>query len=220
MGLKSEWLDHRVRLNVSAYYMEWNDFAVQVEDPQPAVFQLGFVNLPTAEIKGVEAELAVNYNQQWQLDGALSYNDAKTAGASTLSVTSEEGDVFTFAVADGARLPISPEWSGALGLEFRSETRWLEAQPFARFDYSYTGSSVNSLAGIESVVSGNPVETQQSYDIGNFRFGLESDRWIGSIFVNNLWDERADLFISNRWKVPRQAVNRPRTVGVSFHYNF
>lgn len=220
LGLKSEWLDHRLRLNISGYYMEWNDFAVQVEDPQPAVFQLGYVNLPTAEIKGIEAEIAVTFNQQWQLDGALSYNDAKTAGASTLSVTSEEGDVFTFAVADGARLPISPEWSGSLGLEFRSEARLMQAQPFARFDYSYTGSSVNSLAGIESVVSGNPVETQEAYDIGNFRFGLESDRWTGSIFVNNLWDERADLFISNRWKVPRQAVNRPRTVGVSFHYNF
>jgi len=220
LGLKSEWLEHRLRLNVSAYYMEWNDFAVQVEDPQPAVFQLGFVNLPTAEIKGAEAELAVTFNQQWQLDGALSYNDAKTAGASTLSVTSEDGEVFTFAVADGARLPISPEWSGSVGLEFRSDMRLLDAQPFARFDYSYTGSSVNSLAGIESVVSGNPVETQQAYDIGNLRFGLESDRWTGSIFVNNLWDERADLFISNRWKVPRQAVNRPRTVGISFHYNF
>ena len=62
------------------------------------------------------------------------------------------GDVFTFAVSEGARLPISPDWSGSLGLEFRSEKRLLEAQPFARFDYSYTGASVNSLAGIESVV--------------------------------------------------------------------
>ena len=37
--------------------MEWNDFAIQVEDPQLNVFQLGYVNLPTAEIKGVEAEM-------------------------------------------------------------------------------------------------------------------------------------------------------------------
>jgi iron complex outermembrane recepter protein len=220
VGLKSEWLDHRLRLNMSAYYMKWDNFSVQVEDPQPAVFQLGFVNLPSAEIKGIETELAVTFNQQWQLDGAISYNDAKTAGASTLSVTDEDGNVFTFAVSDGARLPISPDWSGSLGLEFRPDLRLLEAQPFARFDYSYTGSSVNSLEGIESVVSGNPVETQHAYEIGNLRFGLESERWTGSIFVNNLWDERAELFLSNRWKVPRQAVNRPRTVGIQFHYSF
>jgi iron complex outermembrane receptor protein len=220
VGLKSEWLDHRLRLNMSAYYMKWDNFAVQVEDPQPAVFQLGFVNLPTAEIKGVETEFAVTFNQQWQLDGAVSYNDAKTAEASTLSVTDEDGNVFTFAVSEGARLPISPDWSGSLGLEFRAEMRLLDAQPFARFDYSYTGASVNSLEGIESVVSGNPVERQEAYEIGNFRFGLESEHWTGSIFIDNLWDERADLFISNRWKVQRQAVNRPQTVGIQFHYNF
>ena len=52
VGVKTEWLDRRVRFNLSAYHMEWDDFAVQVEDPQPAVFQLGFVNLPTAEITG------------------------------------------------------------------------------------------------------------------------------------------------------------------------
>src|SRR5262249_51356431 len=141
-------------------------------DPQPAVFQLGFVNLPTADIKGIETEFAVTFNEQWQLDGTLSYNDARTAGASTLSVTADDGNVYTFSVADGARLPISPDWQGSLGLEFRPDLRLMSAQPFARFDYSYTGGSVNSLAGIESVVSGNPVERQEPYQIGNFRFGL------------------------------------------------
>jgi iron complex outermembrane recepter protein len=220
LGLKSEWLDHRLRLNVAAYYMEWQDFSVQVEDPQPAVFQLGFVNLPTAEIKGIETELAVTFSQQWQLDAAISYNDAKTAEASTLSVTDEDGEVFTFAVSDGARLPVTPDWSGSLGLEFRPDMRLMEARPFARFDYSYVGASVNSLEGIESIVSGNPVERQDAYDISNLRFGLEADNWTGSIFINNLFDERAELFLSNRWKVQRQAVNRPRTVGVQFRYNF
>ncbi len=57
IGTKNEWLNHRVRFNLSAYYMKWDDFAVQVEDPQEAVFQLGFVNLPTATIQGVEGEL-------------------------------------------------------------------------------------------------------------------------------------------------------------------
>ena len=40
--------------------MKWDNFAVQIEDPQPAVFQLGYVNLATAEIKGFEAEFAVD----------------------------------------------------------------------------------------------------------------------------------------------------------------
>ena len=94
------------------------------------------------------------------------------------------------------------------------------AKPYARFDYSYVGESVNSLAGIESVVSGNPVSTQAAYSIGNLRLGLEGKHWSGALFVDNLWDERANLFLSNRWKVQRQSVNRPRTLGIQVHYDF
>ena len=70
------------------------------------------------------------------------------------------------------------------------------------------------------MVSGNPVEVQDAYQTGNLRFGLEGEHWSGSIFVDNVWDERADLFLSNRWATQRQSVNRPRTIGVQFRYDF
>ena len=220
VGAKTEWLNHRLRLNVSAYWMKWDNFAVQVEDPQPAVFQLGFVNLPTADIKGLEGELAVTFSEQWQIDGSFAYNDAKTSAASSLSVTNEDGDTFEFAVQDGARLPLTPDWSASIGVEFRPAMVLLNAKPYVRFDYSYVGSSLNSLAGIESVVSGNPVERQDSYKLGNLRFGLEADHWSGSLYADNLFDQRADLFLNNRWKTQRLSVNRPRTVGVQVRYKF
>ena len=219
VGTKTEWLNHRLRANVSAYYMKWKDFAVQVEDPSD-VFQLGFVNLPTAEIKGVESELAVTLNDEWQIDAALGWNDAKTAEASTLSVTDDTGTVFTFAVSKGARLPLTPDWSGAFGIEYRPGRTLFASKPYARFDYAYVGGSVNSLAGIESVVSGHPVDRQEAYQTGNLRFGLEGEHWSGSLFVDNLWDERADLFRNNRWGLQRESINTPRTVGVQFRYSF
>jgi iron complex outermembrane recepter protein len=123
-------------------------------------------------------------------------------------------------VEKGARLPLTPKFQASLGIEFRPETVWLNAKPFARFDYSYVGSSFNSLAGIESVVSGNPVQEQASYTIGNLRLGLEADHWSGSLYADNLWDERADLFLNNRWKTQRESVNRPRTIGVQVRYKF
>jgi len=220
VGTKNEWMNHRLRFNLSAYYMKWDDFAVQVEDPQEAVFQLGFVNLPTATIQGVEGELTFQASKAWTIDASFSYNDATTAEASTLTVTDELGDEYSFSVEEGARLPLTPEWSGSLGVEFRPEFTLGAARPFARFDYSYVGSSVNSLAGIESVVSGNPVEQQAAYDIGNLRLGLEGEKWSGSLFWNNIWDERADLFLNNRWKAQRMSVNRPMSIGVQVQFSF
>jgi iron complex outermembrane recepter protein len=221
LGAKTEWLNNRLRLNVSAYYMKWNDFAVQIEDPQPGFFQLGYVNLPTAKIPGVEAEFAVTINDEWQLDGSFAWNDAQVDKATTLVLTDAGGTDFTFTVSDGARLPLTPDWSASLGIEYRSSTALLlNARPFARFDLAYVGESVNSMEGIESVVSGNAVEQQAAYQTGDLRFGLEGDNWSGSIFIDNVWDERAELFLSNRWATQRQAVNRPRTIGIQFRYDF
>jgi iron complex outermembrane receptor protein len=220
VGAKTEWLNHRLRLNVSAYYMKWDNFAVQIEDPQPAVFQLGYVNLATAEITGFEAEFAVTFNEYWHLDGSLAYNNAETSQPTSFSVTDENGDTFSFDVPKGSRLPLSPDWSAALGIEFRPGGLIFNAHPYLRFDYSYVGDSVNSLEGIESVVSARPVENQAAYQIGDLRFGLEGDHWSGSIFIDNVWDERADLFLSNRWGVQRQAINPPRTLGIQVRYSY
>jgi outer membrane receptor protein involved in Fe transport len=221
LGAKTEWLNNRLRLNIAAYYMKWNDFAVQIEDPQPRVFQLGFVNLPSAKIPGIEVEFAVTMSDQWQVDGSVAWNDAQIDQATTLTLTDADGNDFSFTVSDGARLPLAPDWSAALGVEYHSSAaRLLDARPFARLDLAYVGESVNSLEGIESIVSGNPVETQAAYQTGNLRFGLEGEGWSASIFVDNLWDERANLFLSNRWAKQRQSINRPRTIGVQFRYDF
>jgi outer membrane receptor protein involved in Fe transport len=232
IGAKTEWMDNRLRLNIAAYYMEWDKFAVQVEDPQQNVFQLGFVNLPSAEIPGVEADFAFTLSEQWQMDGAVSWNDAQVSEATTLSVTDDQGETFSFQVKDGARLPLTPDWTATVGIEYRSSGRWLEAQPFARFDYSYVGESINSLEGIESVVSGAAPQTQDAYQTGDLRFGLEAERWSASFFVNNIWNEYATLFIDNRWgSLPpagfgnwqggqRVSVLQPLTFGLTIRLNF
>ncbi len=229
LGAKTEWLDNRLRFNLAVYHMKWKDFAVQIEDPQsesedpefPPVFQLGYVNLPSAEIDGVEAEFAMTLSDQWQLEGAVGWNDGQIAEATTLELVREEdGSVFEFSVSDGARLPLTPDWSASLGLEFRPRGQLLNAQPFARFDYAYVGESINSLEGIESVVSGVDPVIQEAYQTGDFRVGLEGEHWSTSLFVDNVWNERADLFLSNRWAVQRKAINRPRTIGLQFRYDF
>ena len=112
-------------------------------------------------------------------------------------------------MSNGARLPLTPDWSGVArsGVPAR-HAALLDAKPFARFDYSYVGASRQLAGGHRIGGVGQSGRSQDAYEIGNLRFGLEADHWTGSIFVDNLWDERADLFLSNRWKVQRQ-VGQP-----------
>ncbi len=220
LGAKTEWMDNRLRFNVAAYHMSWDDFAVQIEDPQPAVFQLGFVNLPTAEIDGIEAELTFVVNEAWQIDATLGYNDAQISEATVLTLVDEDGNEFSRPVEEGARLPLTPEWSGALGIEWRSRGELMNAQPFARLDLAYVGEVVTNLEGFESVVGQAGAATLPGYETGDFRIGLEGERWTGSFFVDNIWDERAVTFRSNRWAAPRESIVRPRTYGLQMRYNF
>jgi outer membrane receptor protein involved in Fe transport len=64
------------------------------------------------------------------------------------------------------------------------------------------------------------VSVQHSYETGDLRFGLEGERWTAALFVDNVWDERGDLFFSNRWALQRLSINRPRTFGLQFRYEF
>jgi outer membrane receptor protein involved in Fe transport len=220
VGAKTEWLDNRVRFNIAAYYMEWDDFAIQVEDPQLDVYQLGYVNLPTAEIKGVEAELTYLVNDAWQVDATLGYNDAEIPDDTVLTLENDSGNSFTRTIEGGARLPLTPDWTASLGIEWRPRGNLLNAQPFVRGDFAYVGEVVNNLEGFESVIAQAAVTTLDDYETGDLRFGLEGESWSGSLFVQNLWDERAVTFRSNRWAVPRMSIIPPRTYGLQFRYEF
>jgi len=70
------------------------------------------------------------------------------------------------------------------------------------------------------VVSGNPPVVQDAYTTGDLRIGLDGDVWSASFFVDNVWDERADLFFSNRWAEQRLSVNPPRTYGLQLRFEF
>jgi outer membrane receptor protein involved in Fe transport len=220
IGAKTEWLENRIRFNIAAYLMKWKDFAVQIEDPQEEVFQLGYVNLPTAEIPGVETEFTFAINDAWQVDATLGWNDAHVSEPTVLTLTNDAGDVFEIPVTDGARLPLTPDWTASLGIEWRSRGRIMDSQPFARLDVAYAGESVNNLEGLESVVSRNGVTTQDSYETGDFRVGLEGEHWSTSLFVSNVWDERAVTYTSNRWARQRLTILQPRTDGLQFRYSF
>ncbi len=222
LGAKTEWLGNRLRFNLAVYSMEWDDFAVQIEDPQNSVFQLGYVNLPSAEIQGIESELSFAVSDAWQIDATLGWNDAEVSAATVLTLAGPPpgNEVFEIPVTKGARLPLTPDWSATLGIEYRSRGRLLNAQPFARVDLAYVGESVNNLEGIESVVAPGGVQIQNAYETGDLRVGLEGETWSASLFVDNFWDERAELFLSNRWALQRQSISRPRTVGLQFRYDF
>ena len=61
---------------------------------------------------------------------------------------------------------------------------------------------------------------QQAYTLVNFAFGIEKDHWGAEVFIDNVFDEEAQLNINAADWTPSVTRNRPRTVGVRFKYDY
>jgi len=222
IGVKSTWLDNSLRLNFLTYQMTWDNFQIQVSDPQPNVYSLGIVNFPQAEVQGFETELAWAATSQLLLGCNLSIINAEISEDATLfdGLVDDSGNPLTpITATKGTDLPITPKWKGTFSINY-SFLPIDQFKPYVRFDYIHVDESVNALQGLESVAFDSAVSKHSPYDIADFKLGIASDVWNGTFFIDNLTDERAEQFANNRWGKQRLSINKPRTIGLSIRRRF
>jgi iron complex outermembrane recepter protein len=214
VGLKGTWADGRIRLNATAYHMIWERIQIQANDPN--IFTLGIVNFPEAELDGVEAQFSWLPAQGWDIGGTLGWNDAEISEDAVLFPESDRATTVT----GGTRLPIMPDWKGSASIQYSFMAELLGGQPYVRVDHTYQGESTSSLEGIQSIIFANPVRTHDAYNITDIRFGIDADDWSAALFVDNVFDERAEQFFNDRWAQTRLSINRPLTVGLTYRRHF
>jgi outer membrane receptor protein involved in Fe transport len=61
---------------------------------------------------------------------------------------------------------------------------------------------------------------QEAYALVDIAAGVRRDGWSAELFVNNLFDEKAQLNVNATDYTPSVATNRPRTIGLRFGYRF
>ncbi|WP_019528016.1 TonB-dependent receptor [Dasania marina] len=216
-GFKTSWMDNRLRVNAVAYHMIWEDIQIQVNDPQPAVFSTGVINFAEATIDGLELEVVFAATEGLELSLTYAYLDA--------ALSKDEiafGDSATpVVITDGTRLPISPDQKGSLGLEYNFQEQWLGMDPYVKFDYSYVGNSVNSVAGLGATALEGSVVEQDHYETMDFAVGMSNEEWSGSLKLENMFDERAQQFFNERWgTAKRVSINKPRNLTLTVRRSF
>lgn len=78
LGAKTEWLDHRVRLNADVYDTDYIDFQVNSLTGSPQGLLTTVYNAGKVNYKGGEAELTVLPAVGWELNATLGYVHPKT----------------------------------------------------------------------------------------------------------------------------------------------
>jgi outer membrane receptor protein involved in Fe transport len=216
LGLKGTWAGGRFQLFATAYHMIWEGIQLQAEDPDPTIFTLGIVNFPEAELDGVELQFTFLPADGWDVSGTLGWNQGEISEDAVLFADTDE----PVTVTGGTQLPIMPDWKGSLAVEYRFSQELLGGEPYIRLDHAYNGEATSSLEGIQSIVFVNPVRILDPYHITDLRFGIDAEGWSAALYVENVFDERAEQFFNDRWAQTRLSINQPLTFGVSYRKYF
>lgn len=227
LGIKTLWANGRVRVNLTWYDMEWEDFQMSVVDPSfldGEVWQTVIANVGNAAVTGLQGELDIAVTEGLSFGLNVSSLDAEVTNDIDLN-----GRPATIEIPAGSRLPNSPEFKMSGWLDYSWTSNFIPGEAFARLQVSHTGNSLNQLTASQNLASGaNPLVQTPSFTITDLRVGLAMyNDWQVDFFVNNLTDERAQYSeASGFFELPFSSVqdgrdgvsriytNRPREFGI------
>jgi outer membrane receptor protein involved in Fe transport len=208
VGWKTTLLDGKLRFNGAIYQQEWSKFQFSF------LGQNSFTEIhngPDARIRGVEmdANLVLGH---LTLTGAGSYTDAKTKR----NLCSVDDPTYTCSGSTilapaGTRLPITPRFkvNGTARYTFQLDS----LKPYIQAVVAHQSSASSDIRIIPAAALGR----LQPYTTGDLAIGAEFGSYSFEAYVENLWDERAQLSRFQECGSCTRAyivTNTPRTIGV------
>jgi outer membrane receptor protein involved in Fe transport len=241
VGMKSEFFEHRLQVNLSAYHMLWNE----IQDPLFSPSQLGNTTFVTNganyRINGVELQLVGRVTQGLTLQGSMSYNDAKQANDPCLQANNPASATFgkcitqivnpagILAPADAVFGPQGgvPAFSPKLEYNVRGRYDWAisDYKAFIMAGANHVGSMFNQIDNGTTNFVGNPTTTllryfQPGYTTYDASAGIAKDNWTAEAYGTNLGNSNASTFTSSAQFIKSEVPLRPRIVGVRIGYKF
>ncbi len=215
IGYKATLNEGRTRINIAAFWQEWEDFQFSRLDTSISPLTLTF-NVGNAESNGIEGDFTTLLTDNWTLSGAFSYIYSseltsdywRNPPADPTDPAAPPPDA-----AAGTPLPRIPEWKWNLSTRYAWDNDW-----YLQGTFVYTGDSYNTL--FEGGTIQTARRTQEAYQVLNMGVGLDRQDWSAELYVRNVTDERGDVFINAVNWDSRVMINRPRTVGVVYRRNF
>ncbi len=223
IGAKNN-LDNRIKLASSIYYIRWNNIQQTVVPP---VCQISFIdNLGYATAKGADLQADIAVTDDFTVELATGYTDARYTQDAQLSATSTTGPVVSNGDAiTGQSGQPNPPFTATIGLEYRFKV--LDHESFIRGDDEYQSHSKWPSPGQDSSTLQYDSANYQlaSTNFASLRAGTTLGGWQVEAFVDNLTDTH--VVTNYEWSIDsgqgisrleREFGFRPRTFGLTFIY--
>ncbi|MGC4252863.1 MAG: TonB-dependent receptor [Sphingobium sp.] len=199
-GIKSSWLNNKVRLNLSGFYYDYQDY--QAFNFLNNVSSMR--NLP-ARSYGAEAELTVAPFKGFTISSGISLLNTKVK-----DVVLQSGRVVA------PDMPMAPGYSGNLLATYEAPVSdSLKAS--IQYDMTFTDDFSYTLYPGQST-------HQPGYAVGNVRLSLSDidDRWNVALFSRNVWNKKYSVYSIDLSGTNGETVyfyGEPRWFGIQLRYN-
>ncbi|MBU6269565.1 MAG: TonB-dependent receptor [Sphingomonadales bacterium] len=243
LGLKTDLFDRKVQLNLSAYYMIWENTQLGFYNPAAGFGNTSFVtNGPTYHVKGLEAQIVARPTTGLTIQGSITYNDNKQVNSpcfiSNVPGSSTLGKCITAQAKGGATVPVLNPFGTAGGItpftpkvqadiRLRYDWKMKDLNWFTTLAAAYTGAmySEPNTYPDGTAVSGVFGTTQYRYRQPGYALvdaavGVSMEHWTAQVFVKNLGDSNASTFTSSPQFIKAEVPVRPRTFGVRVSVNY
>ena len=193
IGMKSEWLDNRLQINATVFYMKWDDIQLSLGSDQSGLWWLrGQDNGGGGQNTGVELDFDWRATANLRFSGSAYVGDAYyTDDFITIEGVQE--------LTEGSSMPdsASQKFSLAADYTFRDV---LGGDVWLRLDAYYVGPMYSALWRADEANPDSPDYVQgakedvDSYTKANLQLGYERETWTAAIYVRNLTNETANTF--------------------------
>jgi len=203
-GGKTRWLDDKLTINASVFYVNWK--SIQSEQ----ILMDGFssvLNAGDATNLGYEFEVAYRPTKRFDIQAHMSVNNPDVSNFNPVLGPN----------IDEKHLPRIPDLSASVLLSYRRPIGHSGLRSTWSLDYAFTGASQLSFA------------TTDDFDMGNNhslngRVNLYTDDWQVEGYINNILDDKSNTFaFGNPFTFRLQehlTPQRPRTVGMRIRKQF
>jgi len=223
-----------VQINAAAFYSDIDDLQVNLD--AGSCSSRVSMNVPEAHTAGVEFELRTVPIEGLDISFAFSALEAEFDS----EVLDLNGNVIE-GIEDGNRLASVPEFSGSATVTYSFPTNLFgnAGDAFISSSLQYVGDRITQpgdqvegagifMPGLPSgLLTGtkvNDIDLElDSYELVNVNFGFQTDSWDAVFYINNVFDEDAELsFDRERGGRARLGFrsNQPRTFGVTLRTSF
>jgi outer membrane receptor protein involved in Fe transport len=243
LGMKSELMDGRLRLNAVAYRTEIENLQVSRFDPSNVAFLVFMENIGDAETSGIDLDFIYMASDNLTLSGAVSTLDTELT-----RINSQLNDI---AVPVGSELPFAPSFSG--NIRARYDFQWNGGDAWLNAALVYRGATVSGIVGsgafmedTQSLAYGRssgfglqneggvfgtvedsngdiPLNSRYKNDAAttiNVGMGYGRDNWTAEVYINNLTGEEGYVVQTAGKFTPEASMMRPRTMGLRLSYSF